>query len=110
MSMGSNSRKNGVLISYFYTAAQIIVQLVYVPLLLSCIGRSEYGLYQLVGSVMSYVVSINSVLASGVGRYYCMYKVDGDENMAENTLAIAKRMYWVLSGLSLYSWHFNTCA
>lgn len=101
MSMGSNSRKNGVLISYFYTAAQIIVQLVYVPLLLSCIGRSEYGLYQLVGSVMSYVVSINSVLASGVGRYYCMYKVDGDESMAENTLAIAKRMYWVLSGLSL---------
>lgn len=101
MSKGSSARKAGVLVSYFYMAAQIIVQLVYVPLLLSCIGQAEYGLYQLVGSVMSYVISINGVLASGVGRYYCMYKTEDNEMMAENTLAIAKRMYWILSAISL---------
>lgn len=101
MLKGSSARKAGVLVSYAYMAAQILVQLVYVPLLLSCIGQAEYGLYQLVGSIMSYVISINGVLASGVGRYYCMYKTEDNETMAENTLAIAKRMYWVLSGISL---------
>lgn len=87
----------GVLISYAYTVVQIIVQLIYVPILLSCIGQSEYGIYQLIGSVMAYIVSINSVLAAGVGRYYCMYMAEGDSLKMENTLAIAKRMYLIMS-------------
>lgn len=70
---GSRRRKVGAVVSYLYTIASIVVSLVYVPLLLGGIGQEEFGLYQLVGSVMSYIVSINSILASGVSRYYCMY-------------------------------------
>lgn len=94
-------RRHGVYISYAYTAIQVIVNFLYVPILLSTIGRDEYGLYQTVGSVMAYIVSINSVLAAGVGRYYSMYKAEGDERMMENTLAIAKRLYWILSAAAL---------
>lgn len=90
-------RRQGVYISYAYTAVQVIVNFLYVPIVLSTIGREEYGLYQTVGSVMAYIVSINSVLAAGVGRYYSMYKAEGDERMMENTLAIARRLYWSLS-------------
>ena len=74
----ASARQRGVIFSYIYRALQMIVQLIYVPLLLSTLGQSEYGLYQLVGSVMSYLVSINGVLASGVGRFYCMYKAEDD--------------------------------
>lgn len=96
--MSCNSgRRVGVIISYAYTVVQIVVQLIYVPILLSCIGQSEYGIYQLIGSVMAYIVSINSVLAAGVGRYYCMYMAEGDGLKMENTLAIAKRIYLVMS-------------
>lgn len=91
----------GAIMSYIYMAVSIVVQLIYVPLLLSCIGQDEYGLYQLIGSIMAYIVSINGILAAGVGRYYCMYKAKGDELMMENTLAIAKRMYWAMSALTL---------
>ncbi len=91
----------GVLISYVYTVVQIVVQLIYVPILLSCIGQSEYGIYQLIGSVMAYIVSINSVLAAGVGRYYCMYMAESDTRKMENTLAIAKRMYLVMSAATM---------
>lgn len=98
---GSRRRKVGAVVSYLYTIASIVVSLVYVPLLLGGIGQEEFGLYQLVGSVMSYVVSINSILASGVSRYYCMYLSEGDFEMAENTLAISKRLYWVLSAVSM---------
>lgn len=91
----------GVIISYVYTVVQIVVQLIYVPILLSCIGQSEYGIYQLIGSVMAYIVSINSVLAAGVGRYYCMYMAEGNTRKMENTLAIAKRMYLVMSVVTM---------
>lgn len=98
---GSSSRRIGVVVSYAYTVCNILVQLVYVPLLLSGIGQEEYGLYQLIGSVISYVVSINGILAAGVGRYYCMYKANGDVVRMENTLAIAKRMYWTMSAATM---------
>lgn len=91
----------GVLVSYAYTACNILVQLIYVPLLLSSIGQEEYGLYQLIGSVVAYIVSINGVLAAGVGRYYCMYKAANDRLNMENTLAIAKRMYWIMSAVTM---------
>ena len=94
-------RKQGVIASYVYTFAQVLVNFLYIPLLLSVIGRDEYGLYQTVGPIMSYVVSINSVLSAGVGRYYSMYKAAGNERMMENTLAIAKRLYWGLSVLAV---------
>ena len=63
----ASNRRIGVLVSYAYTACNILVQLIYVPLLLSSIGQEEYGLYQLIGSVVAYIISINGVLAAGVG-------------------------------------------
>lgn len=98
---GSSSRRSGVIVTYAYTICNILVQLIYVPLLLSSIGQQEYGLYQLIGSVVSYIVSINGILAAGVGRFYCMYKANDDQVNMENTLAIAKRMYWVMSAVTM---------
>lgn len=98
---GALRRKQGVLMSYAYTAGQVVVNLLYVPLLLSTIGRDEYGLYQLVGSIMTYIVSINSVLSAGVSRYYSMYKAEGNGRMMESTLAIARRLYWGLSVIAV---------
>lgn len=98
---GAQRRRAGAVVSYAYMVAQIVVQLIYVPLLLSGIGQEEYGLYQLVGSIMSYIISVNSVLAAGVSRYYCMYRSEGNDKMATNTLAIAKRLYWIVSVIVL---------
>lgn len=97
----SRRRKQGVVVSCLYTTVQVVVNFLYVPIVLSTIGRDEYGIYQMVGSIMVYVVSINSILSAGVGRYYSMYKAEGNERMMENTLAIAKRLYWGLSVLAL---------
>lgn len=51
---------------------------------------------------MSYVISINGIMSAGVSRYYCMYRSEKNTKMAENTLAIAKRLYWCISGASLF--------
>ena len=97
----AKKRERGAVASYAYTIVQIVVNLLYVPLLLTCIGQEEYGLYQIVASVMAYIGTINTVLSSGVGRYYSMYFAEQDFKMMENTLAIAKRIYWIVSFLVL---------
>lgn len=79
--------------SYAYSGAQIIVNLVYVPMLLRGIGQSEYGLYQMIGSIISYLTVINTTLAAGATRYYTKYYVLGDEEGMANTLGILRRIY-----------------
>lgn len=97
----ANSRRVGALLSYVYMAVNVLVQLIYVPLLLGSIGRDEYGMYQLIGSIMAYVISINGVLSAGVGRFYCKYIAEGNREKAENILAISRRIYWIMSAVAL---------
>lgn len=89
--------KTGAVLSFVYTILHIIVTLLYVPILLRGIGQSEYGLYQIVGSVIAYISITQTLLSAGVLKYYCQYKDTNNERMMENTLAIAKRIYYFFS-------------
>lgn len=79
--------------SYVYSIAQIVVNLLYVPVLLSGIGQAEYGLYQMVGSIIAYLSIINSTFSAGAVRFYSKYYVLGDEDGMANTLGILRRIY-----------------
>ena len=85
-----NKRRSGAVISYLYSITQIIVNLLYVPLLLSGIGQAEYGLYQMVGSIIAYLTIINTTFSAGAVRFYSKYYVLGDEDGMANTLGILK--------------------
>lgn len=69
----------------------MVVGLIYVPLLLGGIGRAEYGLYQMIGSIIAYIAIVNTTLGAGVTRFYCKYLAEGDEDGMANTLAIARK-------------------
>ncbi|MDD5844340.1 MAG: polysaccharide biosynthesis C-terminal domain-containing protein [Olsenella sp.] len=88
-----SKRRKGVLASYVYSIAQVVVSLVYVPLLLAGIGQNEYGLYQLVGSLVAYLSIANSTFAAGATKFYCKFYALGDEVGMSNTLGILKRIY-----------------
>lgn len=86
-------RSAGAAVSYAYSAAQVVISLLYVPLLLGAIGRSEYGLYQMVGAIMAYMGIMNTTLSAGASRYYCKYFAMGDEDGMANVLGTLKRLY-----------------
>lgn len=88
-------RRTGAVISYAYSLLQILVNLLYVPVLLSGIGGEEYGLYQLVGSVIAYLSIANSTFSAGATRFYCAYFAAGDEEGMARTLGILRRIYRV---------------
>ncbi len=88
-----NQRIGGVVISYIQMICTAFVNLLYVPLLIQTIGGSEYGLYQIIGSVMAYINILESFLTGSVAKFYCKAHIEGNEIKKENTLAIARRMY-----------------
>lgn len=92
-----DNRKKGVILSYLYLVIQTVVNLIYVPMVLNLLGKSEYGLYQLVASVFAYISIFEASISSGVLRYYCNVNVSGDTKKKENILAIARIIYRILS-------------
>ena len=92
-----NQRKLGIVISYINISLQVIINLAYVPILLHYIGKSEYGLYQLIGSFIAYFSVMDFGLTAAVVRFYTKYKALEDKVNMENILAIALRAYAVIT-------------
>lgn len=96
-----NERKIGILLSYLNIALHAIVGFLYVPILLHYIGKSEYGLYQLIGSLIAYFSIMDFGLTAAVTRFYTKYKALKDKVGMENILAISLYGYGGATGLSL---------
>ncbi len=78
-----NSKKLGIVLSYLTQAISIFSGIIYTPLMLRLLGQSEYGLYQLVNSVVSYLGLISFGFSSSYLRYYSKFKIANDnENVA----------------------------
>lgn len=78
-----NQLKAGVILSYLGIATQNIISIIYTPIMLRLLGQSEYGLYNLVYSVVSYLGLLSFGFGSAFIRYYSKYKVKDDkEGMA----------------------------
>ncbi len=71
--------KIGVLLTYCTQAVHILTGLLYTPIMLRLLGQSEYGLYQLVSSVVSYLSLLSLGFSTGYVRFYSRYKVNGDQ-------------------------------
>lgn len=78
--MHINQRKAGVILSYAGEIVKILVNLVYTPIMLRLLGQSEYGLYQLVYSVVSYLSILSLGFGSSYLRFYSRYKAQNDED------------------------------
>ena len=78
--MAINQRKTGVVLSYAGELVKILVSLIYTPIMLRLLGQSEYGLYQLVYSVVSYLSLLSLGFGSSYLRFYSRYKAQKDED------------------------------
>lgn len=88
-----NERKIGILLSYANILLHAVLGFIYVPILLHYIGKSEYGLYQLMGSLIAYFSVMDFGLSATVIRFYTKYKALKDHRGMENILAVSLRCY-----------------
>lgn len=96
-----NERKIGILLSYTNILLHAVLGFIYVPILLHYIGKSEYGLYQLMGSLIAYFSVMDFGLSAAVIRFYAKYKALKDSIGMENILAISVRGYGAVTVLAL---------
>lgn len=103
-----NQLKIGALLSYVNMAFHILIGLVYVPLLLHYLSVEEYGLYQLIGSLVAYLSVMDFGLSGTITRYYSQRLALNDKKGQENVLAIAMIIYLgigvlvIIAGIVLY--------
>ncbi len=70
-----NQLKAGAALSYISMGLGYVVSIIYTPIMLRLLGQSEYGLYNLVASVIAYLGILNFGFGSAYMRYYSRYKV-----------------------------------
>ena len=68
-----NQLKAGIILSYISTAITIVIQLVYMPVMIRLLGKSEYGLYSLVSSVVSYLSLFSLGFTGAYVRFFAKY-------------------------------------
>ena len=77
--MAINQKKAGVVLTYVGEAVKVLSGLLYTPLLIRFLGQSEYGLYQLVYSIMSYLGLLSFGFGSSYVRFHARYAVHNDK-------------------------------
>lgn len=74
-----SERVSGVILTYVSQAIKLLTGLIYTPVMLRLLGQSEYGLYQLVYSFVSYLSLLSMGFGSSYMRFYAQYKAKDDE-------------------------------
>lgn len=79
MTTNTNQLKAGAMLSYVSMGIGLIISLIYTPFMIRLLGQSEYGLYNLVASVVAYLGLLNFGLGSAYMRFYVRHVSEGDQ-------------------------------
>lgn len=73
----SSQLKLGALLSYVVLGLNNLVGLLYTPYLLRMLGKSEYGMYSIVASVVAYLTILDLGFGNAIVRYTAKYRAEG---------------------------------
>lgn len=94
----TSQKAAGILLTYLTEGVKGLSVLLVTPLLLRLLGQQEYGLYQMVLSVTSYLGLLNFGFGSAYVREYSRQLVQGD---AEELSRLNGMFFLIFTGLSL---------
>lgn len=91
--------KSGVVLSYINLGFGTIIPFIYTPIMLRMLGQSEYGLFSLATSAVSYLSLLSFGFGSTIIRYISKYRVEGDKKSEEKIFGFFLALYCVLAVL-----------
>ncbi|OBS13151.1 hypothetical protein ATE49_13885 [Elizabethkingia miricola] len=94
----SSQIKKGAIISYATIFINIVIGFLYTPWMIRTIGKSDYGLYILATSFLSYFV-MDFGLSQTIARYLAKYKIENKINEIKNLLGLVGKVYLILNFL-----------
>lgn len=87
-----NQIKGGVILSYLSLIVGNVVSIIYTPIMIRLLGQSEYGLYNLVASFVSYLGLLSFGFDNTYLRYYTQYK----ETKSKDKVASLNGMFLII--------------
>lgn len=99
--MIANQRKAGAVLSYLSLLVNAAVSFVYVPILLGSLSTSEYGVYELIGSVIAYLSVMDAGLSTTLSRFYVSTSVSRGKHELENLLSMTRVIYLLLTAVAV---------
>jgi len=105
-----NEIKAGAVLSYVIIFLNIIVSLVYTPILIRTLGQSEYGLYSLVSSIISYLTILDFGFGNAIILYTTKYRVNKEkdkEKKLHGMFFIIYSIIGIIAGVISYVLYLN---
>ena len=113
-----NQLKAGATLNYTVIVLNILVGLLYTPFLLRILGQSDYGIYSLVASVISYLTLLDLGFGNAIIRYTAKFRSEGKTREQYELFGMFLILYTVIGliamvlGYGLYThvdaWFGNT--
>lgn len=95
--MKSNKEiKIGAILSYVIIFANMIIGVLYTPILTSKLGQSEYGLYSLVTSIISYLTILDFGFGNAIIVYTARYRVNNEKEKQEKLHGMFFLIYTII--------------
>lgn len=94
-----NQLSTGVILSYINLVLSTLISLVYTPFLLRSLGKSEYGLYQLVFSIVNNLNILSLGLGSSYIRFYFVALRSENEFTVPNLNALFKKSFSIITSI-----------
>ena len=99
--MKTNQLKSGVILSYASMIVQNIITIFYTPVMLKILGQSEYGLYQLAASTVSYLGVLSFGFGSSYVRFYSRYKSKEDQAGIKKLNGMFMIIFLIIAAITL---------
>lgn len=96
-----NQLKSGAILNYVVILLNTLVGLLYTPYMLRMMGQSEYGLYALVASVISYLTVLDLGLGNAVIRYTAKFRAEGKQTEQYEMFGMFFILYIVIGFIAL---------
>lgn len=91
-----NERKKGAILSYISVILKVVIAFVYTPFLISSLGNSEYGIYNIVGSLAAYLAVLDFGINDSTVRYLVRQRKLGESKESDGIIGSVTLLYLVI--------------
>jgi len=95
-------RKLGVILQYAQMGLSILISFIYTPIMLNILGQSEYGIYNLANSIISYLSLLSLGFGASYIRFYSRYKKDNDEAGIKRLNGLFLIVFLIMGAVALF--------
>ena len=98
-----NEKKTAGVISFISIIVKILSTLLYIPFVISILGEREYGLFNIIGSIIAYIAIIDFGINDSTIRFFVRYKQESSNKKKIKIAGSISSIYYVITALTIIS-------